>query len=210
LAYFKDIMCPYADGYQLPGCADAVSSQTNRNRFPAQKSGKPRDCCVKRAGSDGLRVGRLWAPPRWTYGASQKRVATEYADLEKQVLEYVRRREKMRIALTLLAKGAVALEAKQSPEAGTFLRRVETETGVDLRSIAGGGQSVALDGRSIRRIQELAPTAVTREANSLVSSPGRAQIERQVQEAVASAQERMRSALIEGVSNPKLNGNSTD
>jgi len=110
-AYFYGKMCPFADVQSENSCED-LSASADDNMHPVQKEGKPRDCCV--IGPEGLHIGRVLAPPYWSFKKAHASLIRQYASLKTHVTEFLQNRENLTIQTEPEKNGAITLEAPQT------------------------------------------------------------------------------------------------
>ena len=209
-AYFRGF-CPVRAGYDLPdnpaqaGCKDRIDNAQNRAANGMEKPGQITDCCLNKiTASDGPRVGRLFSPARWTYTASQQRIAQDYAALKARIDEFVRNRANASVRLNLIARGAVALEARNPGVATPYIERVNQRFGVNLRTIATGATAPSIAPANLGKIVSTTPRSVIDAANRQVTVPVKEAFEERIRSAVSSASERLSSTEAIGVPNRRL------
>ena len=208
-AYFRG-MCPVRVGYQLPddihaaGCSDRVDNARNRAANGVEKAGQINDCCLdKVTPSSGPRVGRLFSPVRWTYAASQQRIAQDYASLRDRIQEFVRNRGNASVRLMLIARGAVALEGESPRIAQRYITQVNQRFSVDLRAIARE-DSASIAPAQLSQIARITPRPVIDSANRQVTVAVRDTFQEKIKNAENSAIERLKSAETTGIANSRL------
>jgi hypothetical protein len=210
-AYFKGQMCPFSRNYfpKTKICKDGEVTEENKSRFPALKTG-PRDCCVKRSGPDGVRVGRVLMPQLWSYRAKQAEVANEDREIQRRFKEYVALRKKANERLKLVANGAVVLEKTDQQLVTTYFQRVQSGFGVDLRSLAQAPGVPDIRLRTARAILEATPAAIIARANMQVRTADKKSLDRRVQQTSAEQLDVLRATTAVGVPNENLDGISSD
>jgi hypothetical protein len=210
-AYFKGEMCPFSPNYspKTKICKDQEVTEANRSRFPALLTG-PRDCCVKRSGPNGVRVGRILMPNLWSYSTKQAEIANEDREIQQRFKEYIALRKKENERLKLAANGAVVLEKTDPQIVTAYFQRVQNDFGVDLRSIARVPNTPDLGLRTVRGILQATPATVTAHANLQVKSADKKNLDRRVQQTSADELGLLRATTAVGVPNQNLDGMSSD
>jgi hypothetical protein len=210
-AYFKGEMCPFSPNYSPTHqkCKDQEVTEANRSRFPALKTG-PRDCCVKRSGPNGVRVGRVLMPRLWSYRTKHAEVAREDREIRQRFREFIAIRKQENERLKLAANGAVLLEKTDPQLVAPYFQRVQSSFGVDLPALAQAPGAPDISLPVARGILQATPAAVIARANIQVKTVDKNNLDRRVQQTSTEQLNLLRSNATVGVPNETLNGISSD